>query len=135
MNTLSTLAPKHFRQPGNTPTVMIVGAGPIGLSLAIMLKKWGVSFRIIEKNAGPSTATKAMAIHSRTLEISRSGRCRSGHQRRVHYQPVFGAVERQTGTELQLLQPGCYLSPTPQPATTADREDSARATEYVGSRC
>jgi 2-polyprenyl-6-methoxyphenol hydroxylase-like FAD-dependent oxidoreductase len=50
---------------------MIVGAGPIGLSLAIMLKKWGVSFRIIEKNAGPSTATKAMAIHSRTLEIFR----------------------------------------------------------------
>jgi len=71
MNTLSTLAPKHFSQPGNTPTVMIVGAGPIGLSLAIMLKKWGVSFRIIEKNAGPSTATKAMAIHSRTLEIFR----------------------------------------------------------------
>ncbi|MBK5417659.1 FAD-dependent monooxygenase [Pseudomonas sp. TH31] len=70
MNTLSTLAPKHFG-PGNTPTVMIVGAGPIGLSLAIMLKKWGVSFRIIEKNAGPSTATKAMAIHSRTLEIFR----------------------------------------------------------------
>ncbi|MFD2883867.1 FAD-dependent monooxygenase [Pseudomonas lini] len=49
---------------------MIVGAGPIGLSLAIMLKKSGASlFRIIEKNAGPSTATKAMAIHSRTLEI------------------------------------------------------------------
>ncbi|WP_431145495.1 FAD-dependent monooxygenase [Pseudomonas alvandae] len=71
MNTLSTLAPKHFKQPGNAATVMIVGAGPIGLSLAIMLKQWGVAFRIIEKNAGPSTATKAMAIHSRTLEIFR----------------------------------------------------------------
>lgn len=71
MNTLSTLAPKHFKQQGNAATVMIVGAGPIGLSLAIMLKQWGVAFRIIEKNAGPSTATKAMAIHSRTLEIFR----------------------------------------------------------------
>ncbi len=30
-----------------------------------------MAFRIIEKNAGPSTATKAMAIHSRTLEIFR----------------------------------------------------------------
>lgn len=71
MNTLSTLAPKHFQRPGSAPTVMIVGAGPVGLSLAILLKKWGVSFRIIERNAGPSTATKAMAIHSRTLEIFR----------------------------------------------------------------
>jgi len=71
MNTLSTLAQKPCKQPGSAPTVMIVGAGPIGLSLAIMLKQWGVSFRIIEKNAGPSTATKAMAIHSRTLEIFR----------------------------------------------------------------
>lgn len=71
MNTLSTLAQKPCKLPGSAPTVMIVGAGPIGLSLAIMLKQWGVSFRIIEKNAGPSTATKAMAIHSRTLEIFR----------------------------------------------------------------
>jgi 2-polyprenyl-6-methoxyphenol hydroxylase-like FAD-dependent oxidoreductase len=71
MNTLSTLAQTPCKQPGSAPTVMIVGAGPIGLSLAIMLKQWGGSFRIIEKNAGPSTATKAMAIHSRTLEIFR----------------------------------------------------------------
>ncbi|MDO7895947.1 FAD-dependent monooxygenase [Pseudomonas citrulli] len=71
MNTLSTLPPTYFKRPGSAPTVMIVGAGPIGLSLAILLKKWGVSLRIIEKNAGPSTATKAMAIHSRTLEIFR----------------------------------------------------------------
>ncbi len=41
MNTLSTLAPKHFKRPGSALTVMIVGAGPIGLSLAIMLKKMG----------------------------------------------------------------------------------------------
>ncbi|WP_434657890.1 FAD-dependent monooxygenase [Pseudomonas sp. R3-56] len=71
MNTLSTFVPAHYKQPGKAPAVMIVGAGPIGLSLAIMLQKWGVAFRIIEKNAGPSTATKAMAIHSRTLEIFR----------------------------------------------------------------
>ena len=53
------------------PEILIVGAGPIGLSLAILLRQYGVPFRIIEKNDGPSTATKAMAIHSRTLEIFR----------------------------------------------------------------
>lgn len=56
----------------NTPTVLIVGAGPVGLTLAIQLQRLGVSYRLIEKNAGPSTATKAMAVHSRTLEIFRA---------------------------------------------------------------
>lgn len=56
----------------NTPTVLIVGAGPVGLTLAIQLQRLGVSYRLIERNAGPSTATKAMAVHSRTLEIFRS---------------------------------------------------------------
>lgn len=59
------------RQSGGPATVMIVGAGPVGLLLANLLQKWGVSFRIIEKNTGPSTETKAMAVHSRTLEILR----------------------------------------------------------------
>ncbi|WBF47349.1 FAD-dependent monooxygenase [Serratia rubidaea] len=53
------------------PQVLIVGAGPVGLTLAILLKQYGVPLRIIEKNAGPSTSTKAMAIHSRTLEVFR----------------------------------------------------------------
>src|SRR5215831_2451446 len=53
------------------PTVLIVGAGPVGLTLAILLRRYGVATRIVEKNAGPSTATKAMAVHSRTLEIFR----------------------------------------------------------------
>lgn len=51
--------------------ILIVGAGPVGLSLAILLRQYDVPIRIIEQNSGPSTATKAMAIHSRTLEIFR----------------------------------------------------------------
>ena len=65
----------HTQKPAMThpvvPAVLIVGAGPVGLTLALQLQRRGVSYRIIEKNAGPSVATKAMAIHSRTLEIFR----------------------------------------------------------------
>jgi 2-polyprenyl-6-methoxyphenol hydroxylase-like FAD-dependent oxidoreductase len=53
------------------PAVLIVGAGPVGLTLAVQLARFGVPFRIVERSAGPSTATKAMAVHSRTLEIFR----------------------------------------------------------------
>ncbi|WP_410211732.1 FAD-dependent monooxygenase [Aquirhabdus sp.] len=49
--------------------VLIVGAGPVGLTLAIQLHRYGIPYRLIEKNEGPSTYTKAMAVHSRTLEI------------------------------------------------------------------
>ncbi|HBU6430623.1 FAD-dependent monooxygenase [Klebsiella michiganensis] len=51
--------------------VLIVGAGPVGMAMAILLKQYGISVRIIDKNSGPSISTKAMAIHSRTLEIFR----------------------------------------------------------------
>lgn len=50
-------------------SVLIVGAGPTGLVLALRLAHHGVPFRIIEKNAGPGQASRAMAVQARTLEF------------------------------------------------------------------
>lgn len=49
--------------------VLIVGAGPTGLVLALWLARSGVSLRIIEKNSGPGQASRAMAVQARTLEF------------------------------------------------------------------
>jgi 2-polyprenyl-6-methoxyphenol hydroxylase-like FAD-dependent oxidoreductase len=49
--------------------VLIVGAGPTGLVLALWLTRLGVPFRIIEKNSGPGQASRAMAVQARTLEF------------------------------------------------------------------
>ncbi len=49
--------------------VLIVGAGPSGLVLAIALARRGVSVRIIDRNSGPGQASRAMAVHARTLEF------------------------------------------------------------------
>ncbi|MRX09013.1 NAD(P)-binding protein [Pseudoduganella sp. FT25W] len=51
--------------------VLIVGAGPTGLVLAIALARRGVAVRIIDKNSGPGQASRAMAVHARTLEFYR----------------------------------------------------------------
>jgi 2-polyprenyl-6-methoxyphenol hydroxylase-like FAD-dependent oxidoreductase len=49
--------------------VVIIGAGPTGLSLACQLIRYGVDFVIIEKNPGVTPYSKALGIHARTLEI------------------------------------------------------------------
>ena len=52
-----------------TADVLIVGAGPTGLVLALWLTRLGVRARIIDKTAEPGTTSRALAIHARTLEL------------------------------------------------------------------
>ena len=49
--------------------VLIVGAGPTGLTLAIELARRGISYRIIDKCAHPSIYSKALGVMARTLEL------------------------------------------------------------------
>jgi len=49
--------------------VIIVGAGPTGLTLACDLARRGVSLRIIEKAAEPFNGSKGKGVQPRTLEV------------------------------------------------------------------
>lgn len=51
--------------------VLIVGAGPTGLALALWLTKQGVRIRIIDANPGPGETSRALAVQARTLELYR----------------------------------------------------------------
>ena len=51
------------------PAALVVGAGPTGLMMALELTRHGVPCRIIDKLPHASTTSKALAIHSRTLEV------------------------------------------------------------------
>ncbi|MGH2585654.1 MAG: FAD-dependent monooxygenase [Dehalococcoidia bacterium] len=53
------------------PQVLIAGAGPTGLVLALWLARLGVPLRIVDKNDGPGQASRAMAVQARTLELYR----------------------------------------------------------------
>jgi 2-polyprenyl-6-methoxyphenol hydroxylase-like FAD-dependent oxidoreductase len=53
------------------PKVLICGAGPTGLVLALWLTKAGVPVRIIDKSTGPGTTSRATVVHARTLELYR----------------------------------------------------------------
>ena len=49
--------------------VIIVGAGPTGLSLACQLVRYGIDFVIIDRKIGVTTHSKAIGVQARTLEI------------------------------------------------------------------
>lgn len=51
--------------------VLIAGAGPTGLALALWLTKQGISVRIIDRSAGPGETSRAMIVQARTLELYR----------------------------------------------------------------
>ncbi|MDQ3169782.1 MAG: FAD-dependent monooxygenase [Acidobacteriota bacterium] len=51
--------------------VLIAGAGPTGLVLALWLTRRGVPVRIIDKAAEPGTTSRALAVQVRTLELYR----------------------------------------------------------------
>ena len=57
--------------PGDTgdPCILIAGAGPSGLLLAIALRRMGVASRLIDANAGPTDEARATVLRPRTLEI------------------------------------------------------------------
>jgi 2-polyprenyl-6-methoxyphenol hydroxylase-like FAD-dependent oxidoreductase len=49
--------------------VLVVGAGPVGLTMAAALNHHGISCRIIDKAAAPTDKSKALVVWSRSLEL------------------------------------------------------------------
>ena len=52
-----------------TTDVLIVGAGPTGLSMACQLIRYGIDFLILDKREGVTPYSKAIGVQARTLEI------------------------------------------------------------------
>ncbi|HTB56407.1 MAG TPA: FAD-dependent monooxygenase [Polyangia bacterium] len=55
----------------STDPILIVGAGPTGLVLALFLTRQGVKVRIVDSAAEPGTTSRAVAVAARTLELYR----------------------------------------------------------------
>ena len=51
--------------------VLVVGAGPTGLVLALWLTRLGIRVRIVDQTAEAGTTSRALAVQARTLELYR----------------------------------------------------------------
>ena len=49
--------------------VLIAGAGPVGLVLAVDLARRGIRVRIVDTLAAPTTESRAIGVHSRSLDL------------------------------------------------------------------
>ena len=94
--------------------ILIVGAGPTGLVLALSLARRGIALRIISDAKGPGEQSRAMAVHARTLEFYRQfGFADEVIARGVRVERVHLRVEGRERAEIRLGDIGGALSPYP----------------------
>src|SRR5215471_2491327 len=55
--------------PTRDTDILVAGAGPTGLVLALWLTRLNVRLRIVDKTAAPGTTSRALAVQARTLEL------------------------------------------------------------------
>lgn len=61
--------PQHAHVEADDDGVLVVGAGPVGLSAAIQLALGGVRCVVVEQMAAPSPISRATDLHARTMEL------------------------------------------------------------------
>ncbi|GAA2248940.1 FAD-dependent monooxygenase [Herbiconiux moechotypicola] len=60
---------EHTPATSGSPVVLVVGAGPVGLVLAVELARRGVPIRVIDRLGEPTTQSRAVVVHARSLEM------------------------------------------------------------------
>jgi len=94
--------------------VLIIGAGPTGLSLACQFIRHGVDFLVIEKNEAVTPYSKAIGVHARTLEIyEQIGLARQAIEQGTIAGKVRMLVGGEVRGEMNLSHIGEGLSPYP----------------------
>jgi 2-polyprenyl-6-methoxyphenol hydroxylase-like FAD-dependent oxidoreductase len=96
------------------PHVLIAGAGPTGLVLALWLTRLGVTVRIFDKSEGPGETSRAMAVQARTLELYRQiGLADEVVGRGIRMDQIVMRVEGAVAAQVALGDIGQQLSPYP----------------------
>jgi len=94
--------------------VLIIGAGPTGLVLALWLTKLGVKVRIVDKIAEPGTTSRALAVQARTLELYRQLDLAEAVVARGHRVPAVNLwAKGESAARLSFENIGSGLTPYP----------------------
>lgn len=112
----------------NPDPILVVGAGPVGLVLACELARRNVPVRIIDRLESPTTESRAIIVHARSLEMM---------ERIGVLEPLIDsgvrteAVEIHTGDSVDRIEVGGVDSPFPFSVSTAQTETERVLTERL----
>ncbi len=100
--------------PDLATEVLIAGAGPTGLMLALWLTRLGVRVRIADPKSGPVQETRAIAVQARTLEFyDQLGLGAEAMTRGRHFAAINLFVRGQWRGRVDLRGVGTDLTPHP----------------------
>src|SRR5258708_25301059 len=108
-------------QPLDTQ-VLIAGAGPVGLTLAVALGRRGISCTLIEQKDAPQFLPKMERCNARTMEIYR----RLGLADRIRAAGLPAGVPMDVFVVLSMVEPPLLHLPYPSVAAPNDRIRSSR---------
>jgi 2-polyprenyl-6-methoxyphenol hydroxylase-like FAD-dependent oxidoreductase len=114
--------------------VIIIGAGPTGLSLACQLVRHGIDFVIIEKNEGVTPYSKAIGVQARTLEIyEQIGLAQKAIERGAIAGKARLLADGEVRGEFDLSNIGLNLSPYPFMLVLEQSKNEQLLYEYLQS--
>jgi 2-polyprenyl-6-methoxyphenol hydroxylase-like FAD-dependent oxidoreductase len=92
--------------------VLIVGAGPTGLTLGCELAARGIAFRLIDKLPAPATTSRALVLQARSLELlQKHGLAEGLVERGMSVMRLRAYVGRRQAAEVELTDIGANDTP------------------------
>ncbi|WP_135452922.1 FAD-dependent oxidoreductase [Mycobacterium sp. DL99] len=110
------------------PEVVVVGAGPTGLTLACSLRLQGLSVRVIDRAQGPATTSRANFLHARGSEVlGRIGALGSLPDESLRAMRITNYLGDRPVMTLEFGDPGMRTAAPPMVVSQAKVEGALRA--------
>jgi 2-polyprenyl-6-methoxyphenol hydroxylase-like FAD-dependent oxidoreductase len=112
---LKKVVMRKLGREANCVSILIVGGGPVGLAMAVMMERFGIDYLVIERASSTTTHPKARGCWARTMEIFRQW----GIDDKVRARglpgdaDVFAFVESIAGREYGRTAPESDIGQTP----------------------
>lgn len=106
--------------------VLVAGAGPAGLALALQARACGATVRVVERRAEAGRPSRALLVHARTLEVLRPLGVVEALLERARVAPRIRMHVGARTIDLPTDAPGC--TGTPYPHVTLARQADLEST-------